>query len=774
MRRLALLVLLLGAAALISRAACDVGHRGIPSKTPAPSPSDPAQLEPAEPPAPAPAAAYTNPAPAPASLPPQRSALVARPALIRGRVEVPGGLPDGHVRIAARFEFEGPESEARKQGSTDAARDGSFTLALPTGALAARLFLDSAWLDPGDGVVAQAGAEGIVLRSRLLSVIEGRVLLPEGLVLHPEHASLEDVRLEWRPPADSHEWSPAVLFPEQDGSFECPLAPVGVELALVVESPFGPDRALHLAPLVPGERRRLDVELEAGATVVGRVVDENGGGIEGATVVIHAGTPFVEESVGDRDSTRTETIEGGRFVFRGLSPRPWDLSVSADGWCPAQGQVDASAPHELELVLRRGRTLEGRVTWDDGTPVRRVELELDGPWCSISTPEPGRFEVLGLTAGPYRIDVHARTEVREGWATALGVVPGGAPLELVLTHRSRHALEVLVLDEGGNPLRGARLSLGDSEATTDERGSATLRTSAQGELSLRVRARGFLTFTGTVAGGPDAPEPVRVVLARGVHLRGRVVTERGDPVAGAEVSGTGDAQVLTGPDGRFEWLAEETTAWLHATKAGWADSARVEISGAPGELIEDLVLVLAPGCDLRGVLLDEFGNPCRDALVYVWASGEPSEHAPTDARGEFLVRDAPSGPVRVVSDPDTSGRRASAGAVLVPGEMAAVELRLRPLDPVRLRGRVTRGGAPVAGMGTLAGPSLRCGFATGHDGRFELELPYPDRTRGWFWPDDETGDDVPTFELVVSDAGREEVALELEALERVSSDTILE
>ncbi len=123
--------------------------------------------------------------------------------------------------------------------------------------------------------------------------------------------------------------------------------------------------------------------------------------------------------------------------------------------------------------------------------------------------------------------------------------------------------------------------------------------------------------------GPETTA-VTLRLERGLTLSGRVVSERGEPIAGAtvEVHGAVAARDLvpylqrsrTGPEGRFSvpgLLAG--TAVVRALAPGRAAAVREVRIGEGGPL----ELELPPGLDLRLHLVDQFGTPVAGARVEV-------------------------------------------------------------------------------------------------------------------------------------------------------------
>ena len=103
------------------------------------------------------------------------------------------------------------------------------------------------------------------------------------------------------------------------------------------------------------------VVLKKGIEVRGKVVDEAGKPIAGATIV-------TEESPRDF-SPLVRSAADGSFRFGALAPGPNVLTVSAPGRAPTFRTFTLAAPLELAFTLPPGRTIKGRVADKSGRPI---------------------------------------------------------------------------------------------------------------------------------------------------------------------------------------------------------------------------------------------------------------------------------------------------------------------------------------------------------------------------------------------------------------------
>ncbi|HEY8211243.1 MAG TPA: carboxypeptidase-like regulatory domain-containing protein [Myxococcaceae bacterium] len=130
-----------------------------------------------------------------------------------------------------------------------------------------------------------------------------------------------------------------------DGAYRVDHAPLGPAAVLIRYPLYLPMENL-VQPNVPG----LFATLQAGGTVVGKVVDEGGDPVRGTVTLVPAaaGGMVLAGTVG----------EAGRFGFGGLAPGPYTLAVSA---LPgADGSLMVFDPQPVEVKARETSQLELR------------------------------------------------------------------------------------------------------------------------------------------------------------------------------------------------------------------------------------------------------------------------------------------------------------------------------------------------------------------------------------------------------------------------------
>jgi len=297
---------------------------------------------------------------------------------------------------------------------------------------------------------------------------------------------------------------------------------------------------------------------EAPAPVLARVqvVDDAGRPLFGATVSM--------AQVGGGAATD----EAGVALLygppdHGAAPGPMRACVRAEGFAPALSPEFApSDTAPVKVVLSRGRTIEGRVQWSDGSPapgsfITAVDGSLPPELAFERLYEPppplrllqqtrvdgdGAFRLAGLPDGP----VHIRAWHPFGEAIA-PAAPGMA-LVYPAVRPGLARLEGTVEDESGRrPLRcSARLKRADVilEASFPAPGCFRFDEVPEGEWRLEVRAAGLrpaeIGPLAIRAGGP----PVSVRLEGGAVASGKVVNRTTLDLRAAQVLLLGEEQEM--------------------------------------------------------------------------------------------------------------------------------------------------------------------------------------------------------------------------------------
>lgn len=388
-------------------------------------------------------------------------AVVLEPASrLRGRVEDASGepVPEANVRLRPAPPPPGTVGlvPRRSENTADvqAGGDGTF------------LFAEVA---PG-AVTLEASAEGLVPSDP----VEVRV---------PPGGEVQDVVLVLGRGADVGGWITAGGEPvggarvridlvqaesDAEGRYRLAGVPPGSK-TLVLSHPAYKGRTQQV-DVQPGENR-VDLMLERGATVSGRVVDESGAPRLGAELTLK------NRSERGPRGYRASSGPGGRFEILAVADGSFDLEAKAEGFAPAVHpavvEVAGRDVGGLEVVLERGATLSGRILGLEPGQLAAVEVTAErAGWSprSATVDHTGRYEIAALEAG----DWHLRARLFGGRREAdawVAIAPGDREVERDLKLGGGLALDGLVLIED-RPLPQTRVSLRGLDVTA-ERGVTT-------------------------------------------------------------------------------------------------------------------------------------------------------------------------------------------------------------------------------------------------------------------------------------------------------------
>ena len=677
---------------------------------------------------------------------------------IRGRVLIEG-RPAGGVEVAVvPFEdgFARARREARREGeprplaTATTTREGLFALSVPPASSAAAMrlhlsgdatppvvltrLLDGADEDVGDVHLGRAAAvAGRVLDPRGGPVVGATVTLFAG-----EARRFDDERS----PAEA---VPQTVTTKADGAFVFESAAAEGNRIRVETPPFA---LAERAGVRAGALARA-LALELGVVVRGTVTLPDGK------------TPAAGALVRFEGRARTRFVEArrdGTFLIEGAPPESG--SVVADGGDRGRGSVPVAPERSEPLVVTLAPTagLAGRVVdASSGAPLEGVRLLVKGDGAAGFLARSGRDGAFGFAAlppGPCTLEAEDERFVE--WVRALALTAGQVERQDVPLLRAA-SVAGRIVDERSAPIAGARVVVAPA---VEERFSAFVRR-MEGRASA-ARSLGDGSFRATrvrpgevrldishdeyenrsVAGIEVTPgasrSGVRVVLRRGLTVRGIVRDEEERPLAGVDVRlgrsfrfrggrrGGGMTMIgpptqvrrETGPDGRFEFRGLEAGEYsLWARRPGFAHENRDSLKVDEGEPAEPIEVVLKPGATLSGFVRDRSGNGAAGWLVTARSAAEGS--------GPVF------GPGSIGTEQPTEGD----GSFLIEGVLAGAAYLLQALGPSGLGPRLSDVTAPAADLELTVGGSgqVRGQVVDAESGRgvTDFEVRYqPDATGG--------------------------------------------
>jgi hypothetical protein len=302
--------------------------------------------------------------------------------------------------------------------------------------------------------------------------------------------------------------------------------------------------------------------------------------------------------------------------------------------------------YEVKLRLREGERVTGRVLDGNLRPVAAATVEA-GDGSVVVTDERGVFDA-GLRRGD--VVLVARKDGMVPARRELEVRSRPVDVELVLVP-AEAAVRGHVVDDNLRPISNVRVTLRTDDelvptelAWTNARGEFAFTALPLGSVELELDAAGFAAHTRRArAVEPGRDVPIEIVLVAGWQLRVDVRDRDTDEaIARADVVCDGifartDAQGVA----EFAALADDEVEC--EITAG--DYGRVQrVARKRGERTE-LVVELAEGGRLEGVVTDWRGDPIVGAQVVVKVGDAVVAERTSGARGVFAADGIPEGDV---------------------------------------------------------------------------------------------------------------------------------
>ncbi len=369
--------------------------------------------------------------------------------------------------------------------------------------------------------------------------------------------------------------------------------------------------------------------------ISGRVMDESGAAVAGASVRASAPLEFPEDSIAVAE---TKTGPDGAFTLASAPKGDVALRIWAKGFAAAS---DRGAHPASRVVLTRGGGVEG-VLRDakGGTVSGAIVASADA---AARTDGDGKWRIEALREGLVSLTAASADGDRVARKDAVRVRKGAvAHADLVLQPETGIA-GVVVDAATKRPISRARVEALDDpypmpsstaagRARTDSRGRFRLVGLARREYRVAAWRTGYLVSSVPVTASSPAAGPVRIALARGGTISGRVVDEAGAGVAGVRVRtlpGQGRRGMLlnhptrapvpsavTRSDGGSSSRAS-LRVWrspIVATRTGYVAAHREGLTATTARG-KPVTLVLRRGLEAHGRVVDESGAPVAAAEI---------------------------------------------------------------------------------------------------------------------------------------------------------------
>jgi RNA polymerase sigma factor (sigma-70 family) len=390
--------------------------------------------------------------------------------------------------------------------------------------------------------------------------------------------------------------------------------------------------------------------VEQQAVIIGKVVDEAGKPVAGATV----SAPGLEKS-----RPVTSGSDGGFRLLLGYpaSDRRSASLLGEDasgrlGYCP----VFQKKPQPVQVVLKPAHEIHVLVTGGDKKPVvaaevsiladlavlRRGRTDAEGRWNTrvpVDVKEWAVFARKGKAGFNYAVSQDYRSPESK---------PKALPVQLQLSLDGARTLRVKTVDREGKPIRGVKvgpwyiqmpghegdINLGGTSA--DWPATAKDGTALLDWLPNRfVRAIPILTYSGdyyapdhATSLNEDKPtDEMTITLLPMEQVSGRVTHSDGRAAAGIEVTVEGQGggnshfrrSIRTGPDGRYTMKVYSEQAYIIAvTDDRWAAPYRGGLVVRVDKPVEGVDFVLGRATRLRGrVTVGKAGTPVAGTALRV-------------------------------------------------------------------------------------------------------------------------------------------------------------
>ena len=477
---------------------------------------------------------------------------------------------------------------------------------------------------------------------------------------------------------------------------ETPKAPIFVD-------PYADKKQGPAYQILPVTSAGHDVSL------AGRIVDEKGQPIAGATVDAYQWSP----------GTETKTNVKGEFLLKSTDPKygvfeegeKIEVTFSAPGYTPRYIAVQPLGTLKAPLILHRDNFIEGIVSDAAGKPVAGAKVRaVAGPFYgdgvqitevpySATSDSKGHYKLF-LQSGNYELFVRATQGVSR---TPQLVLAPKTQLEKNFVVQPGATFRARVVDSlTGKPVAGFHLiSSSDYEGTSDQNGDIAVPNMYAGPFTWDVNDKGISRWWSEQAtrdyqhktieknrGGwqrnfdnldfdiAKEMAPVTIIAERSVRIRGRVLSPSGKPVAGATVdpalTGTGNSltgdtrfRVLTDAKGNYDgyFPAGNEREWNLTAHDGdydewrnFANATGASLKTQPGQSIENYDLKLQNPATITGKVVDKAGKSVAGAEVRaVPADNRGNRYydptTRTDAKGNFMLRFAAPGQQYVQVEP---------------------------------------------------------------------------------------------------------------------------
>ncbi|HEX9985290.1 MAG TPA: carboxypeptidase-like regulatory domain-containing protein [Thermoanaerobaculia bacterium] len=484
-------------------------------------------------------------------------------------------------------------------------------------------------------------------------------------------------------------------FTNDDGSFTLENLPPGPTQLIVQAAGYTTARVPNVNVEEGKTVPNIEVQLDTGVKLTGKVTGPDGAGIAGATVRLDTMGGGRGMRMPGMDVSAT-TDASGEFVLEALEPGEKTFQIAHQAYLAATKTIELKG-HDarLDVQLGSGQRITGTVVTDSGAPVAEAIVRASSAAAgnmfggeSVRTDASGNFTLEGLTPGRYTFSA-SKNGYAEGTLRDVDISTG-APVRISLRAGGVIYGHVNGLPESeyASATVDARGPEGSASSAVDPSGNYRIEGAPSGSVRVSANvARGFTSRRSSAMKSvqlePGSSVQVDIDFIGQTAVSGRV-TRNGKAMANANVSffprgstsQTTSASASTDENGVYTLNGLEDgqyTVMVMDMQRLSPYSTNYEVRGT-GTFDIDMKT-----SSLRGRVIDAATNePIADARVQV-RGADPAESmfarmAVTDAGGSFLLDSVSPGRYAVTADKESYGNELKEVTV---GDNAPAELEFK-------------------------------------------------------------------------------------------------